>query len=80
MLEEHIYITYASSTTFKGELFNDLVVMEARMFKFIVSFAAENMGKKGVNRCGQVKNYYTAWRGVLRKANLWQTEVQQDCK
>jgi len=33
MLEEHCYITDASITTFKSELFNDLVVLEARMLK-----------------------------------------------
>jgi len=46
MLEEHqhCYITDASITTCKSELFNDLVVLEARMFKIIASFAAENMG------------------------------------
>jgi len=60
MLERHCYITDASITTFKSELFTDLVVLEARMFKIIANFAAENMGKKGVIRCGQVKNYYIA--------------------
>jgi len=29
-----------------GELFNDLIVLEARMFKIIANVAAENMGKK----------------------------------
>jgi len=51
LLEEHCYITDASITTFKGELFNDLVVLKARTFEIITSFAAENMGKKGVFRC-----------------------------
>jgi len=60
MLEEHCYITDASITTFRSELFNDMVVVEARMFKIIASFTAENMSKKGVFRCGQVKNYYIA--------------------
>jgi len=46
MLEEHCYMTDASITAFKGELFNDLVILEARMFKIIASFAAENMDKK----------------------------------
>jgi len=48
MLEEHCYIIDASITTFRSELCNDLVVLEARMFKTITSFAVENMGKKGV--------------------------------
>jgi len=51
MLEEHCNITDASITTFGSVLFNDLVFLEARMFKIIASFAAENMGKKG---CFQV--------------------------
>jgi len=53
MLEEHCYITDASITTFRSELFNDMVVVEARMFKIIASFTAENMSKKvfsGVDR------------------------------
>ena len=32
----------------------------------------------GVIRCRQVKNYYIARKGVVRKANIWQTEIQQD--
>jgi len=32
---------------FKSELFNNLVVLEARMFKTIASFAAENIAKNG---------------------------------
>jgi len=55
MLEENCYITDASITTFKNELFNDLVVLEAKIFKIIASFAAENMGKKGVISCGRAK-------------------------
>ena len=47
MLEEHCHVTDASITTFKNELFNDLVASEARIFKIIARFAAENMGKKG---------------------------------
>ena len=53
MLEEHCYIIDASVTTFRSELFNDLVVLEEKMFKIIASFAVENMGKKefsGVDR------------------------------
>jgi len=46
-LEEHCYITDVSITTFRSELCNNLVVLEARMFKTITSFAAENMGNKG---------------------------------
>jgi len=44
MLEEHSCITDAYITTFRSELFNGLV-LEARIFKIIVSFATENMGK-----------------------------------
>jgi len=47
-----------------------MVVLEARIFKIIASFTAENIGKKGVFRCGQVKNYYIARRGVHRKVNI----------
>jgi len=46
-LDEHCYITDVSITTSKSELFNNLVVLEARMFKIVASFAAETMGKKG---------------------------------
>ena len=45
MLEEQCYIFDASITTCKSELFNNLVVLEARMFKFIPSFAAKNIDK-----------------------------------
>jgi len=51
MLEVQCYITDASITTFKSELFKGLVFLEARMFNIIANFAAENMGKKG---CFQV--------------------------
>ena len=51
MLEELCYVTNVSITTYRSELFNDLIVLEARTFKIITSFAAENMGKKG---CYQV--------------------------
>jgi len=53
MLEERCYVTDVSITTFKNELFNDLVVLEARIFNIIARFAAENMGKNffcGVDR------------------------------
>jgi len=40
------------------------------MFKIITSFATEDMGKKGVFRCVQVKNHYITGRGVLRKVNI----------
>jgi len=66
LLEEHCYIT---DTSIKSELY-DPVVVETRIFKIIVSFAAENMGKKGVIRCRQVKNCYLAIREALRKANI----------
>jgi len=46
-LEEHCYVTDAFITTSKSELFNNLVVLEARMFKIVASFAAENTGKNG---------------------------------
>jgi len=48
--------TSSSIATFKNELFNDLVVVEARIFKIIASFTAENMGKKTVISYGKVKN------------------------
>jgi len=51
MLEEQCYITDASITTFKSEIFKGRVVLEARMFNIIANFAAKNMGKKG---CFQV--------------------------
>jgi len=41
------YISDASITTFRSELINDRVVWEARMFKIMANFAAENMGKIG---------------------------------
>jgi len=47
MLEEHCYITDASNKTFKGPLFNDLVVLEARMFKIIARFLLKILGKRG---------------------------------
>jgi len=76
MFAEHCYTTDASITTFRSALCNDLVDLEVRMFKIIAKFATENMGKKAVFKCGQVKNFYIAWRGVLRKTNIWKTEVQ----
>jgi len=70
MLEEHCYMTDASITAFKGELFNDLVILEARMFKIIASFAAENMDKKrGYQVLTDQKILYCMKR-VLRKANI----------
>jgi len=38
MLEEHCYITDASITTFKNELFNDLVVLQTKMINVIAKF------------------------------------------
>jgi len=49
MMEERCCITDASITTFKSELFNDLLLLETKVFKIIASFAAENMGKKGLS-------------------------------
>jgi len=68
-MEDHCYITDASITTFRNEFFNNLVVFEARMFKIIVCFAAENMGKK---ECYQVwtGQIITLHGGVCRKANI----------
>jgi len=69
MLEGH-YLTDAFITAFKGELFNDLVVLEARMFKIIASLAAEDMGKKWSYqmRTGQ-KLLYCMKRGT-QKGNI----------
>jgi len=60
MLEEYCYQTDASIKTFKSELLNHLLFLESRMSKIIASFAAENIGKKGVISCGEVKNCYIA--------------------
>jgi len=49
-LEEHCYLIDVSIATSKSEL-NNLVVLEARIFKIVASFSAENTGKKG---CYQV--------------------------
>ena len=78
MLGEYCYISDASITTFKNELFNDLVVLETKIFKIFRSFAAENRQKEvsGVDRS---KICYIAWRDkLLRKANIWKTEIQED--
>jgi len=37
------------------------------MFKIIASFAAENMGNKGVIRCEQAKHYCIAVKGGTQK-------------
>jgi len=55
MLEEHCYIIDASVTTFRSELFNDLVVFKARMFKIIASFTAANLGKKRLSSVDRLK-------------------------
>jgi len=46
MFAEHCYTTDASITTFRSALCNDLVDLEATMFKIIAKFATENMGTK----------------------------------
>ena len=51
MLEEHCYITDASITTFRSELFNNLVILEARKFEIMASFFCWKYEKKG---CCQV--------------------------
>jgi len=56
--EEHCYITDASLTTLSNELINDLVVLETKNNQIIASFAAKNVGKKGVISCKEVKNCY----------------------
>jgi len=67
MLKEHCYITDASITTFRSELFYYMVVLEARIFKIVASFTAENMDKK---RCFQVwtgqKLLYCKKRGTQK--------------
>jgi len=62
--------TDASITAFLGEFFNDLVVLEPRMFKIITSFAAENMGKKwGLPGVDRLKILHCMKKGT-RKANI----------
>ena len=46
MLEEHCYITDASITTFKNELFNDLVVLQTKMINVIAKFWCWKHGQK----------------------------------
>jgi len=50
-----------------------------KIINIIANFAAENMGKKEVICCREVKNCYIAWSGVFRNAINWKAEVQQDC-
>jgi len=60
MLEEHCYITDVSFTIFKNELFNNLVVLETKIFKLLQSLLQKRWAKKGVICSGEVENCYTA--------------------
>jgi len=81
-LEEHCYITDASITTFKSELFNNLVVLEARMIKFIVGLLLKKWAKRvlpGVDRSKIITLHEEGYseRQISEKLKFSKTAIHQ---
>jgi len=79
MLKEHCYIMMLLLQPLRVSFLMIWLSWKWECSKLSQVLLLKIWAKKGAIRSGQVKNYYVAWRRVLRKVNIWQTEAQQDC-
>jgi len=66
-LEEHCSITVASITTFRSELFDDLIVLEAKMFKLLQVLLLKIWAKKGVFSVDRSKSVILHEEGYTKR-------------